>query len=233
MSGRADKIHALLAKAASSEFAAEREALTEAAERLMVKWGIDDAMVDSAGRSKDRRAVPIIQRSYVVEGIGAALLAETVGPAVARGLAPVRTLIARGNPIWWCIGYADDIARIELYVPSLMDQCRDAWRDQLRAWGPAWFWSGSERERARVAFFSAFGWRVEARLRQLFRDEVAAQTGDGSALVVVGRQEAVNDEVRRLHPHLKQTRDRRLDAEGALAGRAAGDAAAFAAGALS
>ena len=116
----ATKIAALLAKAQSTDNAAEREALTEAAERLMVKWGVDDAMLDAAADSRTRAKIE--QRRYRVEGTSAALLAELVASRVVAGLGPVRGLISRGSPYWWAVGYTDDLARVEMYVPHIVQQ---------------------------------------------------------------------------------------------------------------
>ena len=216
----ATKIAALLAKAQSTDSAAEREAFTEAAERLMVKWGVDDAMLDAAADSRAPRA-KIEQRRYRVEGTSAALLAELVASRVVAGLGPMRGLISRGSPYWWAVGYTDDLARVEMYVPHIVRQARAGWKTHLR--------SHYANERDRVAFFDAFGWAVRGRLEKMFREEVPEPaSGGGAALVIANRADAVDEFV-----NVPTARPRRAFGHtGATAGYEAGMAADLSAGAL-
>lgn len=230
MSDYASKINALLAKADATTHEGERVAFTEAAERLMVKWGIDEAMLDDAAkREKAARGVQIEERRYTIAGPSGALLAELVGAQAARGVAPVRTLIVRGRPVWFAIGYTDDLARVELYVPHIVDQARDAWKRHLVE-RRGWYCDATDRNRARVAFLDAFGVTVQDRLGEVFR---AAQDATGTALVLAGRADAVDAKHAELHPGIKTARQRRSwDRDAAADGCSAGQRASLAAGAL-
>lgn len=215
----ATKIAALLAKAQSTDNAAEREAFTEAAERLMVKWGVDDAMLDAAADSRARAKIE--QRRYRVEGTSAALLAELVASRVVAGLGPMRGLIARNSPYWWAVGYTDDLARVELYVPHIVRQARAGWKTHLRSY--------YANERDRVAFFNAFGWAVRGRLEKMFRAEVPEPASSGGAALVLANRSAAVDEF----VNVPNARPRRAFGEtGATAGYRAGMAADLSAGAL-
>ncbi len=226
----ADRINALLAKAASSTHEAEREVFTEKAERLMVKWGIDDAMLtDAAKADKQRQRVAIEERRYTVEGPNGALLAELVASVAARGVGPIRTLISRGGRDWWAIGYTDDLARVELYVPHLVDEARLAWKQHL---AEAVYNHDTLRNRARIAFLSSFGWAVKQRLDALFV-EVTTTAGGTGELVLANRSREVERELYRRNPLSRSVAARRTrDWSARLAGWSAGEAASLAAGAL-
>lgn len=226
----AARINALLAKAASSTHDAEREAFTEKAERLMVKWGIDDAMLSQAAQAdKVRRRVAIEERRYTVTGTSGALLAELVASVAACGVGPVRTLISRGTRDWWAVGYSDDLARVELYVPHIVEEARRAWKAHLVS---ARYGDDTVRNRARIAFLSSFGWAVKQRLDELFADVTATEDGS-SALVLVGRSDAVAEALRGMHPFARYVSARRTSSFSAReAGKSAGEAASLAAGAL-
>lgn len=228
MSEYATKINALLAKAASTEHDAERDTFTEAAERLMVKWGIDDVMLSRAEQqARESAKVPIEQRAYRVEGTNGKLLAELVAATVAMGIGPVRALIDRSSNRWWCVGYTDDLARVELYVPQLVEQARDAWSRYLARTS---FWSGTDRERAKRTFLATFGATVAARLEAMFRE---AATTTGLELALTRRTEHVQTELARLNPRLGRARRRTYyGPDVAAAGRAAGQQASITAGAL-
>lgn len=226
----ADKINALLAKAVSSTHEAEREAFTEKAERLMVKWGIDDAMLTDAARAdKQRKRVTIEERRYRVDGTSGALLAELVASVAAQGVGPVRTIISRGGREWWAIGYTDDLARVELYVPHIVTEARRAWKVHLSTVG---YHDDTRRNRARIAFLSSFGWAVKQRLDGMFAE---ATHGDGGSadLAITHRAGAVDEALHRLVPFTRSVPARRTrDHVARLAGWSAGEAVSLTAGLL-
>ena len=179
-----------------------------------------DAMLDAAADSRAPRA-KIEQRRYRVEGTSAALLAELVASRVVASLGPMRGLISRGSPYWWAVGYTDDLARVEMYVPHIVHQARAGWKTHLRSY--------YANELDRVAFFDAFGWAVRGRLEKMFREEVPEPaSGGGAALVIANRADAVDEFV-----NVPTARPRRAFGHtGATAGYEAGMAADLSAGAL-
>jgi len=228
MSDYAVKINALLAKAASTTSEAERDAFTEKAESLMVKWGIDDAMLDAASRrDKARKRVPIEERRYSTEGRSAALMGE-LAALVAPGIAPVRALISRGRPVWWCIGYADDLARVEMYIPNVIEQARAAWRAHLRD-NP---YHPNDRGRARTSFYLHFGEVVRQRFVALFRKAQEDDTSSGVLVVLTNRANDVDAKLAEMYPNLREARGRKLDSWAGLCGAQAGREASLAVGAL-
>ena len=231
MTNYAEKITALLAKAASTKHEAERDTFTEAAERLMVKWGVSDAMLaDADQRDKARRAAPIETRRYHVPGTSGALLAELVAHRAAAGVGSVRCLYAHGQPVWWATGYPDDLARVELYVPHIVTQARAAWKRYLRdSYGAAWVDGGYAS--ARVAFLSSFGWAVYGRLSEMFATE--AQATDGAALVLANRESQVDAHLSAKFPNITIRSRKVTNWAASAAGYPAGQEATLAAGALS
>lgn len=225
----ATRINALLAKADSTTFPEERDSFTAAAERLMVKWGVSDAMLADAAQRKDARPVaPIEQRAYRVEGTSAHYIAELVNAVAAMGIGPVRTFISRGRPVWWAVGYPDDLRRVELYVPHLAPQARKAWQTWWRANG----WDstgGSEYERARSSFFSAYGNTVRDRFNVMFGEEVAETTG--AELVLANKASQVEDFVSTMNVRSVKPRAS-MEYSARSAGRTAGRAANLTAGSL-
>ena len=227
----ASKINALLAKADSTTFEAERTAFTEAAERLMVQWGVSDAMLEDAAQRKDNRPVTKIeQRCYRVEGTSAHYIAEYVNAMAAGGIGSVRTFISHGRPLWWAVGHEDDLRRVEMYIPHLEPQARQAWRTWWRANG----WDstgGAEYERARTSFFRAYGATVRDRFRELFRTEAASTTG--AELVLVDRSAKVDAWVAdNMQVGKARKTNRTLEYSAMAAGRASGREANLSAGAL-
>ncbi len=230
MTNYAEKITALLAKAASTEHEAERDTFTEAAERLMVKWGVSDAMLADADTARRRAPSTIETRRYYVPGTSGALLAELVAQRAAAGVGPVRCLYSHGRPVWWAIGYPDDLARVELYVPHVVTQARAAWKRHLRdSHGAAWVDGGYAS--ARVAFLSSFGWAVHGRLSELFATE--AQATDGAALVLANREAQLDAHLSAEFPNVKIRHRDTTNWAAAAAGYRAGQDATIAAGALS
>lgn len=223
MTDYATKINALLAKATSTTHQAEAETFTQAAERLMVKWGIDEAMLSDAElRNKQRAGLIVERRKYLVDNPHGKLIARFVCSWTAEGIAPVRTLVYSAYPAWWAIGYPDDLARIELYMPHVIDEARDAWKRYLR--------TNYADNRDRIGFFKAFAYTVKNRFLAMRTEEIAA-TG-GAELVLASREAAVDAEFNRTHGNKKPLPGLAGSCLAAEAGRRAGLDASLYAGAL-
>jgi hypothetical protein len=202
------KVRALLAKAESTEFAAEAEALTAKAQSLMTRHSIDEALVtaDDGGSFDVRGFRVLIDQPYALEK---ATLLHVVAEA--------NRVRAIWNDFASCVtlvGQPTDVAQVDLLFTSVLVQATRAMTQQNGS-SPAF----------RRAFLHAFAVRIGERLTAS-----AAETVDsyGAALVpVLARQEAaVSEEFERLFPHVTSgSRRRQLDARGWDAGtRAADDA---------
>lgn len=225
----AERIRALLATAESTTHDAERETFTEAAERLMVKWGVDDAML--AADKGSTYAARIETRRYHVAGTSGALLAELVATRAAMGVGPVRAMFAPGQRYWWAVGHTDDLARVELYVPHIVTQARAAWKQHLVEVRIARGGYGPDRDAARVSFLEGFAYAIHQRLADMFKAETA--TTGGAELALRDRGQDVDDYAAQAHGDVKTTRPRESRSlRASAAGIRAGNEADLSAGAL-
>lgn len=183
-------IQQLLAKAESTT-PEEAEALTEHAERLMVKYGIEQAVIDSKKSEKD--GDKIVQE--YIEFTGAYRLEWIVlGHQVCLGLGSLRTLKSTWKNKWarlYIIGYASDVARAKMLIESLQAQCQVAvrawWRTAKGQYAGA---PSYDQEAARRSFASGFGIGAGTRIRDN-RLQVVEESGSGTELVLVSRDAKV------------------------------------------
>jgi len=216
------KIRALLAKAESTEFAAEAEAFTAKAQDLMTRHSIDEALVaDEQGGPVDVLGVRVlIHHPYAMEK---ASLLHVVAEAnrtraVWNDFASSATLV----------GVPTDVAQVEMLFTSTLVQ---ATRAMTRAGEES---HGVDRSSSfRKAFLIAYAHRIGERLTSSSDDAVATY---GSDLVPVfqRQEEAISGEVERLFPRITSgsSRRRQLDLRGWEAGTRAADAAVLPAGAV-
>lgn len=185
-------IRQLLAKAESTT-PEEAEALTEHAERLMVKYGIEQAMLDAKKPEKDGEK--IVQET--VDFTGAFRLEWLqLGHRVCWGLGSLKTLKTTYKNKWarlYIIGYASDVARAKMLIESLKAQCQVA----VRAWwkqnkGDYVFYSSYDQEAARRSFANGFAIGAGKRIHDN-RLRVVEEAGTGTELVLVSREQKVND----------------------------------------
>ncbi|QNL31062.1 hypothetical protein SEA_KAUALA_50 [Microbacterium phage Kauala] len=184
----------LLAKAESTT-PEEAEALTEHAERLMIKYGIDQARIDAKRAKAGQATEDIVQRKMTFTGTYRREMIN-LGAAVCRGLGSLRVLQAR-NPdrsvSLYIIGYESDVQQAETLILSLQVQSAVA----VRA-----FWSGVSRNYAgyasydqksvRRSFVMGFGNGAGKRIADS-RQQVIAEAGTGTELVLVGRDAKVQE----------------------------------------
>lgn len=218
------KIRALLAKAESTEFAEEAEALSARAQELMAKYRIDHALLaDEAGR-KDEPASRRLPVDNPYEGSKVQLLQE-----VAQA--------NRCRSVWYkslgmsaVIGFPADLDAVELLFTSLLVQANTA---MLRG-GAKRDRDGQSRTRAfRQSFLMAYAVRIGERLAGAAGDaerQVAAEAPGRNLLpVLAARHQAVDDAVDEMFGDgLRSHRSGRVsDSEGWYSGRAAADTAAL------
>lgn len=215
---RLAKIRALLAKAESTEFPEEAEALSAKAQELVSRYSLE-RLVAHAADPDDGVEVRVrriwIDQPYVYPK---ALLVN----AVARANR-CRTVIAERLGVSTVIGDADDLDAVELIVTSLMVQASTAMlvhgRDQGRR--------GESRTTSfRRAFLMAYAGRIGERLSTA-ADEATEETGRSAELVpIIARHaEQVDATVDQLFPKLRTRRATASNGAGWAAGRAAADRA--------
>ena len=216
------KIRALLAKAESTEFPEEAEALSARAQELMAKYSIDQAVLAA---QKGRRDSPAGRRLPVdnpYESPKASLL-QTVAKANR-----CRTIWHKELGMSAVVGFQADLDAVELLFTSLLVQANAA---MLRAGAKRDAYGRSRTRAFRQSFLIAYATRIGERLSQATEhaEQQAATASSGHDLLPVlrARQQAVDDAVGEMFGDtLTSGRAMRAtDAEGWYSGRAAADMA--------
>lgn len=186
----------LLAKAESTT-PEEAEALTEHAERLMVKYGIEQARIDERRARQGQAREEIVQEHLVFTGAYARDIRE-LGAGVAHALGTVRPLfstVASGELRLHLVGFASDVEQVKLLTASLHVQAMVAmrawWNGMREAYAP---YSESDKRRARSGFVRGFGSGAAARIRES-RRQIVEEAGTGTELVLVSRKDRVDEYV--------------------------------------
>lgn len=215
------KIRALLAKAESTEFVDEAEALTDRAHRLLAKYGMDHALLDARDPAHADRVVAVylpIDSPYTTskaEMLAAIALAMRCMALTRRTLRAERTLRAiDGCELW---GYEADVTRTEVLFTSLLVQ---ADRGMVRAMPKDPDENlGAFRRSWRDGFTVAIVDRINAAEAQAQAAAEAQQHRDREArgalgagpsvsLVLADRRTAVERAVRQKYPTLRSARQR-------------------------
>ncbi len=218
------KIRALLAKAESTEFPEEAEALSARAQELMAKHSIDHALLAAQSGNRDKPAGRRLPVDNPYESPKATLL-----HAVAQANR-CRSVWQKALGISTVIGFPSDLDAVELLFTSLLVQANTA---MLRE-GTKRDAYGRSRTRAfRQSFLVAYALRIGERLSQatVHAEQEAVATSSGQDLLPVlnVRHRAVDDAVDEMFGDgLVYDRAARVsDEEGWYSGLAAADMAAL------
>jgi hypothetical protein len=211
------RISALLAKAESTTFPDEAEALSAKAHELLTRHAIDRAVLAS-----DRSPQVTVGRVCLDDPYLAAKA------TMCSQVAHANRCRAVWQSAWGIVTFVGSPAGVEatkLLTRSLVRQAEMA----LVLSGPVPHDAGRNRTRSfRQAFFIAFGDRVGERLSATTAAMVdESDTSAGGALVpLLARQDAaVEAETARIFPHVRRRRASVSNVDGLVAGRAAGDRA--------
>ncbi|MEV3925025.1 DUF2786 domain-containing protein [Actinomadura coerulea] len=213
------RVRALLAKAESTEFPEEAEALSARAQELMARHSIDHALLaaetgDMSGPDGRRIAV-----DSPYEAPKAVLL------TVVAEANHCRAIWHRELGFSTVLGFPADLAAVEILFTSLLVQATSA---MVHA-GPRRDARGRSRTRSfRHAFLNAYAVRIGERLRGA-ADRAAAGAGGKDLLpVLAARDQAVDHAVDTMFPDLARGRAGSVsNYEGWVAGRAAADLASL------
>jgi hypothetical protein len=224
--GRAlSRIRGLLAKAESTDFEAEAEALTAKAQELMARHAIDTAMLGRRGGSPATAGQVQARRLHLDDPHAEAKAAVVQAVGTANG---VRVVLMPAFGIATLVGMPGDLEAVELMVTSLLVQASRALAEAARA--------GGARARStayRRGFLYSYAQRIEERLteaRDQARAEAAETYGAALAPVLADRQAAVDEAMEELFPSVRRRSGRMVDPAGWSAGRQAADAADLGAG---
>ncbi|WP_029434188.1 DUF2786 domain-containing protein [Blastococcus sp. URHD0036] len=216
------RIRALLAKAESTDFPDEAEALTGKAQELMAQHAIDAVLLEQDGGAA--ATTEVAERRLHLEP--PYLDAKMHLVSAVAGANGVRSAWFGSLGIAVLVGTSADLDAVELLVTSLLVQAGRAVQSAGRAD------AGHTRSRGfRRAFLLAYAVRVGERLDAARRSATAeasqAATARGTDLAPVlrNRDAAVTRAFEDLFPRLRTRRTTSVDRSGWLAGRAAAESA--------
>ena len=206
-------VQGLLAKAQSTDFPDEAEALLSKAQQLMAEHAIDAAMVaaDGGQRSEVERVTIICEAPYAT-----AKVSLLHGIATTNHCQTVK--LTRGaNQSVEVFGYGVDLAHVEaLYTHLSFQATRAVLAEEFTA------------RRFRHAFLLGFSGRVYERLEEArqvaqaaYEDQHASE-GGSVALAVADRRGEVAHAFKAAYPRTRQTRTTSSSSYGQMAGDAAG-----------
>lgn len=218
------RVRALLAKAESTPYDEEAEALSAKAQELIARHAIDHALLD--GEAGDPGA-PALRR-HLVDDPYADAKTHLVSAVAAANRCEAVVTAAFG---WVTLaGDERDLDAVELLATSLLTQAASAMHRQ----GSRRDAAGRSRTRSfRRSFLFGFAQRIGERLREAEHAEVAAAAaGDDRVLpVLAAREERAREAIEAAFPHLVRRSVTVSHAGGWSAGRAAADLADLDAGA--
>jgi len=210
-------VRALLAKAESTTFADEADALTTKAQELIARYAIDEALlhtVDDVGEPSARRL--LVDDPY----------ADAKVSLIAQVADANRCRVVYSSHLGWvtAFGYDHDLDALELLTASLLTQATSA---MLRR-GPQRDVNGRSRTRSfRRAFLLGFAERVGERLRQATDAQMSATDDRAGQLVPVmaARDDRVRAAADEAFPQLSRHKVSASNVSGWSAGQAAAEVA--------
>ncbi|MEO3786935.1 DUF2786 domain-containing protein [Actinocorallia sp. B10E7] len=192
-----ERVRALLAKAESTQYPAEAEALVAGAQRLMTRHSLDQAALEAPGDAPTGVRLPV------------------EGP-YEEAKATLLHVVAEANrcrAVWQSdlgfstvLGYPADLEAVELLYTSLLLQADTAMP------------KNGSKKRFRQSFLTSFAHHIGERLARAGEDEVT----EDLLPVLARRDQAVDTAVERLFPAARTVRGRRIqDLDGWEQGRRA------------
>lgn len=182
----------LLAKAESTT-PEEAEALTEHAERLMIKYSIDQAVIDARRAKQGGVRENIVQKTITFTG-AYRLEMVALGAAVSGGLGSLRTLMSTmGNKsaTLYVIGFESDVEQALALIYSLQIQAQVASRAWWKINKASYAGMRSyDQEAVRRSFVRGFGNGAGRRIRDN-RATAVQEAGAGTELALISRDSQV------------------------------------------
>ena len=214
----------LLAKAEGTPFPAEAQAFQEHAERLMVRYGIQQAAIDAEAGKAGKPQEPMVEDRFELGG------RYRVGQshgfiAIAHAFDTVKVLQATttAKKVIYLIGAESDVAQIRRLFTSLLLQLETAMAGWWAGYPYKQYLSAHEKTLERRQFQMAFLTTVANRLTALYK-EAAVDGEPGNELVLASRRERADEHAQRLHPDTRKAR-RQAIAYGSATAHAAGSSA--------
>jgi hypothetical protein len=216
------KVRALLAKAESTTFPDEADALTAKAQQMMATHNLDRAALHSSGPAGEMIAG--VRRIWIDKPYLSAK--ATLLHAVADANR-CRSVFSAGLGVATVAGHDDDLDTVEVLFTSLLVQATV----RMAASGARVDRAGRSRTRSfRQSFLIAYASRIAERLREAAEAAESAamgQHGAGLVPVLASRRSAAEETINTMFRRLRHTRHSVTDPAGWAAGTAAADLASL------
>lgn len=216
------RVRALLAKAESTDYPDEAEALAAKAAELMARHGIEAAMVAETGQAVDQIITRRIDLTDPYSSEKGTLLAAVAAAFDCRSV-KYRVKGARTCGYSMLVGHQADVEQVELIYTSLLLQAgravlrqRPSAADRREGFGTRAF---------RRAWMLGYAMRIDQRFQEIRAAAVAeADTATpGTALVLVDRRAKVDNFMADHFPNAYQPKVAPVSANGYERGKAAAD----------
>lgn len=212
------RVRALLAKAESTSFPDEAEALSGKAQELMNRYALERAVVE--GVDAQRGAVMTVRLWLDPPYVQAKTL---LVQAVARANR-CQSVALTGTDMVSIVGHESDVDTVQILVTTLLVQAGRA----MAAEGRATAGGGRSRSRTfRQSFLVAYAGRIGERLSEAAEGTADDVSDDRLLPVLAARASAVDDAVGELFGDLSSKIVTGHDRAGQAAGRAAADSASL------
>lgn len=226
------RIAKLLAQAEGTTHDAEARTYSEAAEKLMLKWGIDEAIARAKHGDQPAKPESIVKVGLELRGTYAQSETGVAGYVVA-GLGNLQGVVSdydgrKRHVMYWIVGYESEVHHAVTLIKSLLVQVK---LEQARWWRAmdqferdVMLGTAMKKFKAKRQFHYSFGAAVYDRLDQQ-RRALIQDTGDttGTELALQDRGLIVERELARFFPHLGHGgRSLKGSYAGGAAGREAG-----------
>jgi len=223
-----DRVRALLAKAESTEFPEEAEALTSRAQELMARHSIDDALLAATAERSGRAGAD--------DAAGRRLFVDSPYEAAKAVLLDVIATANRCRSIWHknlglctVVGFPAELDAVQLLFTSLLVQATTA---MVAAGSREDAWGRSRTRSFRQSFLAAYAHRIGERLSEA--TEAAERKADANAPgvnllpVLAARHRVVDESFEAMFPDIARFSAGSVnDREGWITGRAAADVASL------
>lgn len=193
MARKRELIAQMLAKAESTPYPAEAEAFQEQAERMMVRFGIEQAEIDAERGKQGQSQEEIVVRAYEFAGTYKEGRFMSYY-AVAVAFNTVQAIRSKGRNTWTMhlIGAESDVDQIVQLFDSMTLQSDVAmkswWATRQHDW-EMFQATAHQKKMERRTFLMGFAYAVAARIKAIYQEE-----SEGKELVLVGRKQRAEEE---------------------------------------
>jgi hypothetical protein len=220
------KVRGLLAMAEGTDNAEEAAAFYAKAQRLMLSYGIDEAMLD---RGREEKVEPTTTTLHFTGTYARAWISAAFSVVRAAGCRAVYVQ-GRGSNAYRLevVGMPDDVAFVEAIVASITLQSASAFKAYKR---DHIFWSTLEpaaKVRQQKSFLIGYGQGVGEKVkaaRSATSQEKVTEYGSGAELVLVSREKRVAQAFHQAHPRLRAGRGVKVGGGAWASGVRAGNSA--------